>query len=259
MRFTILVFVFGSTFWGYTQDAMFLKGKVISDSVQVESIHILNLTKAFGTISDEAGFFEIKANPGDTIVFSSIKHHQKNHIVEEKDIKLASLEVTLEIKVNELDEVLLSPYNLSGKVREDMDRVKTYESNLPIFNFKELDETPFINEQGAKTIKNPLVVDEMDATPVNFIAVGRMIISLFKKKEGKRSKEVVIPKISDFYNTDFFVKELEIPETDLYNFLEYLNENPKTKEALKSANELYILGYLISQSKVFKEKYAITK
>jgi len=255
MQKSLCIILFLWSFTGFSQNKEILRGKIVVDTFQTQSINIMNLTKGIGTINDSVGFFQIKADVGDKIVFSSVQHQQKTHIVTKKDLKQANLSIRLDTKVNELDEVTISQYDLSGEAKEDVKKIKTVEQKLPLYSFKELDLTPFVNEKGAKTVKNRVITDEMEATPVNLIAVGRMVASLFKKKDGKRSKEVSIPEISDFYASDFLVNELKIPDTELYNFLDYLNENPRTNGVLKTGDELRILEYLIQQSEIFNTNY----
>lgn len=251
MQKSLCIILFLWSLTGVSQSNEILRGKIVVDTFQSKSINIINVTKGIGTINDRVGFFQIKADVGDKIVFSSVQHRQKTHTVTKKDLKQANLSIRLNVKVNELDEVTISQYDLSGEAKEDIKKIETYEQSLPLFNAKELDLTPFIHEKGAKTVKNIVVRDEMDATPVNFIAVGRMVASLFKKKDRKQSKEVHVWGILDFYKRDFLVNALKIPETELYNFLDYLNENPATSKVLKTGDELRILAYLMERSEIF--------
>ncbi|MBW1296162.1 hypothetical protein [Aquimarina litoralis] len=239
---------------GFSQENDVLRGKIVTDTLQAQAINIINLTKGVGTINDEVGYFQIRATEGDTIIFSSIQHYQKAHIVTKKDLKKANLAIQLETKVNELDEVKVSQYDLSGEAKEDIKKIETFEDNLPMFNAKRLDETPFVHEKGAKTVRNTTVDHRKNATAFNFIAAGRMVASLFKKKDTRKSKNVRIPQVADFYQGEFIVEELKIPETELYDFLDYVNEKEETKKVLKTGDELRILEYLIHQSKVFNDK-----
>jgi len=251
MHRSLYLIVFLLSFVGFSQDTDILRGKVVTDTLQSKSINIINLTKGIGTINDQSGFFQIKATKGDTIVFSSIQHQQKTHVVTKKDLKQANLSIRLEIKVNELDEVRVSQYDLTGESKEDVKKIETYEDVLPLLSAKALDETPFVHEKGAATVRNTTVDHRKNATAFNFIAAGRMVASLFKKKNTGKSKEIRIPEVSDFYNGDFMINELEIPKTEIYDFLDYINQQTETRNILKSGNELIILEYLIEQSKIF--------
>lgn len=240
---------------GFAQEKDVLRGKIVTDTLQPnQAINIINLTKGLGAINDEVGYFQIKAEEGDTIVFSSVQHYQKAHIVTKKDLKKANLAIQLVTKVNELDEVTVSQYDLSGEAKEDIKKIETFEDNLPMFNAKVLDETPFVKEMGAKTVRNTTVDHRKNATAFNFIAAGRMIASLFKKNEKKKEKNARVRKITDFYQATFIVEELEIPATELYNFLDYINEQAETKKILKTGDELRILEHLIQQSRIFNNE-----
>ncbi|MDH7448379.1 hypothetical protein [Aquimarina sp. 2201CG14-23] len=251
------LFIFLLCYIGFSQESDRLRGKIVVDTFKTGTINVINLTKGIGTITDGVGFFEIKAKVGDEIIFSSVQHQQKTYIVTKKDLKQAGLSIKLEIKINELDEVTVSQYDLSGEVKEDIKKIKTYEDNLPMFNAQALDLTPFVHEKGATTVRNTTVDHRKNATAFNFIAAGRMIASLFKKKDAKKTKYVRIPEISDFYNSNFLVQELKIPETELYNFIDYLNQQKETKNILKSGDELRILEFTIMQSKVFNENLSV--
>ena len=236
---------------GFSQQAKILRGKIVGDAIQSKSINIINLTKSIGTINDAVSFFEIPASIGDTIVFSSVQHQKHIHIVTNDNLKEADLSIQLVVKVNELDEVIVKDHDLSGTVKDDIKNIKTYEDNLPIYNAKSLDETPFVHEKGVTTIRNTTVDHRKNATEFDFIATRRMIASLFKKKNKGKSKEISIPEVSDFYNGDFLITELKIPETEIYNFFDYLNTQTDIKDVLKSGDELRILEYLITQGKTF--------
>lgn len=239
---------------GFAQEKDVLHGKIVTDTLQPQSINIINLTKGLGVINDDVGYFQIRAEAGDTIVFSSVQHYQKEHIVTKNDLKKANLAIQLVTKVNELDEVTVSQYELSGEAKEDIKKIETFENNLPLFNAKVLDETPFVKEMGAKTVRNTTVDHRKNATAFNFIAAGRMIASWFKKSETKKGKNAKISKITDFYQATFIVEELKIPATELYDFLDYINEQAETKTRLKTGDELKILEHLIQQSKIFNDE-----
>lgn len=251
MEKTLLtIFCFASGFM-FSQTSEILRGKIIADTTQIESVNIFNRSKGIGTINDKAGFFEIAAEVGDTLLFSSVRHQQKVVVVNRKALQSASTKIKLEVKVNELDEVRISQYNLSGEAAEDAKTIKTYEDELPIFSAKQLDETPFVNEQGVSTTRNTTVDHRKNATRFDFIALGRMIGSLFKKK-GK-TKDAFVPKISSFYNEDFFINQLDLPKDKVYDFLDFVNDKKGTTQVLTSGNDLEVIEYLLEQSRLFKE------
>ncbi|MEW7289024.1 hypothetical protein [Aquimarina sp. 2304DJ70-9] len=255
MRYITLVFTLLITFYGYTQEGTMLKGKVLVDSQQAEAIHILNQTQHIGVISDDNGFFEIKVNVGDVIVFSSIQYALKQYVVLKEDVDIDTFEIRLEVAVNELDEVRISQYSLTGDLKADIVNIPTHTKNLPFWNAAELKQMGVGGFNDAQSpVKNQVVPDEMDATPINLMGLAELAGDLFKSR--KKTKEVVL-EITDFYTEEFFVQGLKIPETEYYNFLDYLKEQPGTQLALRSPDKLKTLEFIIEQSQVFKSKYIL--
>jgi hypothetical protein len=95
-----------------------LNGSVKS-SENVEGIHVFNKTKTKFTTTNRAGAFTIEASIKDTLVFSSIQHKLLTVVIAQNAITNKSLEVTLESKINALDEVVVGCV-LSGNLQDDI-------------------------------------------------------------------------------------------------------------------------------------------
>jgi len=257
MRYSIVGFILWISFSGYTQEVSVLKGKILVNSSSPEAIHILNQTQNLGIISDKQGFFEIRANAGDTIVFSSIQYALKRYVVMQQDIQSDDFEITLELAVNELDEVRLSRYSLTGNLKSDVLNIPTYTENLPFWNAAELKKMGVAVPNDAQSpVKNNLIPDEMKATPIDLIALGKKVGKLFKNKTKTKPEEKII-KITDLYSEAFFIEGLKIPQEEYYNFLDYLEEQPGTRVALRSSDRLKMLEYIIEKSMAYRIKYGL--
>ena len=91
----------------------------------LESVHIVNLNKVFGTITNNKGEFSISASVNDTIYFSylgfkSQKIRVTNDMFKFKDTKVALTELAYA-----LEEVIVRPYQLTGYLEIDV-------KNIPI-------------------------------------------------------------------------------------------------------------------------------
>ena len=100
-----------------------LQGK-ITNNLDIDGVHVLNVTSRFNTITDENGHFTIKVKPWDTLIFSSIKYMPEKVVVSEAIFEKGVITVQLTELVNELDEVFLEP-NLSGNIAADLKKIKT--------------------------------------------------------------------------------------------------------------------------------------
>ena len=74
----------------YSQDSKNrVRGKVQSESSQssLQNVHVLNLSKVVGTITDNEGVFEINASVADTLYFSYIGYKPLKIVVTNDLIK----------------------------------------------------------------------------------------------------------------------------------------------------------------------------
>nr|WP_255444039.1 carboxypeptidase-like regulatory domain-containing protein [Robiginitalea sp. SC105] len=100
-----------------------LVGVVSEEGVGIADVHVLNLTATSAVITDENGYFRIDTAPGDTLMFSAVRYKRRTLVVRPEMLRALRLEVPLEPFVNELDEVVVSPYNLSGDLDADLGRL----------------------------------------------------------------------------------------------------------------------------------------
>lgn len=117
INFYILLFCFFGIVQLSAQEKS-LQGK-ITNEVDIEGIHVLNISSRFSTITNENGHFSIKANPLDTLLFSSIKYMPEKIVVTEAVFEKGVITVNLSEMVNELDDVFIKP-NLSGNISVDL-------------------------------------------------------------------------------------------------------------------------------------------
>ncbi|MCO5724825.1 hypothetical protein [Robiginitalea marina] len=102
-----------------------LRGRVLEDSTGVSNVHLLNLSAEQATISDQEGFFTIPAEEGDTVLVSAIRYERITFHITPEMLRGRLLSISLTPFVNQLDEVVLYPYNLSGDLGRDL-------GNLPV-------------------------------------------------------------------------------------------------------------------------------
>ena len=121
----ILLFSFSAFSSAQTFFSKNIQGKVYSADGDVAATHVLNATTKRATITDSDGFFSIQARLNDTIVFSAVQYKKKELIVTTEILAQRMLNIPLEESLTVLDEVIVTPYNLSGDITKDLLVIKT--------------------------------------------------------------------------------------------------------------------------------------
>ena len=58
----------------FAQEDNFISGKIISNSPNLEDIHVINRSQNKGTVTLQGGYFTVEAKVSDTIIFSCVRY-----------------------------------------------------------------------------------------------------------------------------------------------------------------------------------------
>ena len=119
MKYYVLFFftLFGLLSWAQEgESSQTVKATVLDDAdgSTMQGVHVINLTKVVGTITDAEGRFEIPAAVQDTLYFSFIGFKAIKVRVTNDLIKYEGAKIRLTELAYALEEVVLQPYQLTG-------------------------------------------------------------------------------------------------------------------------------------------------
>ena len=101
-----------------------ISGKITaSKGEDVEGINIYNKSSQKGTITSETGEFQIKVAENDRVFISAMQFQNFTVIIDEGIIETKTMHIALNPVINQLDEVLIRPYDLSGNIVADVKRI----------------------------------------------------------------------------------------------------------------------------------------
>ncbi|WP_405413404.1 hypothetical protein [Maribacter sp. Asnod1-A12] len=256
MRSKLLIFFLFSSVFVFAQigESKKLEGKVYSDDGDVAATHVLNLTSKRATITDENGYFSIPVKMLDTLEFSAIQYAKKIVVVSTAILESKFISVGLEEALTELDEVTVTPYNLSGNLLRDLptlslDPVVT-SSTLGLPNAYVKIPTKAERELQAAT-KNPIM--SMDAL-LNGIS-GRT--KMLKKRVERNKLYDRTQRVREFYEDSVYVKQLSIPLDKIDDFLYFCEVDPRFQQVVDTHSELEIWEYLRQKSLLYRENNAL--
>lgn len=219
-------------------NAQQLKGIVYDTEATVKGAKIINSTQHILSYTNDEGVFNISAQPNDTLVFSSLFHHEKTIIVTTEHFKEDTV-IELKKITNELDEVEI----LKAKEKKFDSIVYTEEFSTQINN--DYKERPYLYQ--------PPPSGNMD-----FVAIAKLIGKLFKKKN--KTPEIVYAETEDFihlfethsfFNSRMLTKELKIPNEYHQLFFDFCSAKNINKALIDTNQELPLLDRLNTLSKEF--------
>lgn len=238
-RKILLLFLFPLFVW--SQNDSIFKGKIVSESDYLDEIHIINITRGIGVVSERGGYFTIKAKVNDTLMFSAVYLKGYQRIVVANDFTKDLVFIPMEVHVNQLSEVTLTKYkNINAEA-------------LGIVPKGQRSYTPAERKLvTAGTFKwySPLLipVGGMDVDGLLNAISGRT--NMLKKELQVERKEHLQSKTSELFQREYIVDKLKIPEEYVEGFLFYVVEDSRYVNVMKGDNKTmatFILGQLASE------------
>ena len=117
-----LLYVFLFPNYNFGQGKM-IKGQVQNLTNDVTNVLVVNLNSKKSTITDSLGFFSIEAKLRDSIRFTAVQYVTKVIVITDTIFLKYSLSVYLTEDLIKLNEVIVTPYNLTGQIDLDIERL----------------------------------------------------------------------------------------------------------------------------------------
>ncbi len=230
-----------------SQNDSIVNGKIVSESSLLEGIHVINLSKHNGVVTDARGYFQIKAKVSDTLQFSAVNLKATRYVLKQTDFSNDLLLVKMESLITELEEVAIINYKNINAV------------SLGIVSANQKKYTPAERKlAAAEEFKwySPLLI------PFGGMSVDGLINSIngkramLKKELMVERKEMLQAKASDYFERKYFIETLKIPDEYVDGFLYYIVENERFINAMKDKNKTmatFILSELAVEYLQLKE------
>lgn len=215
----------------------------------LESVHVINLNKVVGTITNQRGKFEISASVNDTLYLTylgfkpqKVRVTNDMFIVEETKIALTELAYALE-------EVVVRPYQLTGFLEIDV-------KNLPVNDAYQYSISG-LNKSYEGGSKNPSAVTKVLGAILN---PADLLRNLFGKKPRQLRKLQQMKQDEDIRNllaSKFDrVTLTELLQLEKVDIEDILNNCNYSRSFIATANDLQILDAI---STCYEEYKALNK
>lgn len=227
MKYFVCVF-FLIPFSGIAQN---VSGYLYNNEAVIPNFPILNTRTNTYFKTAKTGYFEVKAQVGDTLQFKSIAYQTQILVIQPKHF---THEIVVELTVTELDEVQLHAYKEKELDVANLDTVVAYSIQ------KDIEKHPWRYKPSGG----------------NILAAIKLVAGIFKKKD-KDSKEEKAPelltytdfqqlfKTDSFFNKAYLEENLELAPQYHQLFFNYLATKKITSDLLNDKKQLEFIEKLI--------------
>jgi hypothetical protein len=229
--------------FSFSQTENLLKGVVLSDNFLLQNVDVINKTSQKSTQTNDKGEFEIVVKANDSLLFYAKDYYLKRLKLSAEQIRQNNLQVVMVKKAEELEEVVVEK---AHSVRFNKD--KAYEKG-------KRDEIDVM--KSVENIKKRTVYDGAIDNPMDFMAIGKMVLDLFRKeKEPEKEAQSKIEFATLAKNTcdqKFFTDNLKLKPEEIDLFLQFCDTDPKSKALIKNHNVLSMMDFLSAKNIEFQK------
>ena len=248
-----MTFFIAFVYFGHAQetenkgDIKQLKAVVLNAQTDrpMESVHVVNLNRVVGTITNEKGEFDIPAAVNDTLYFSFLGFKSQKVRVTNDMFRFKNTEISLTELAYALEEVIVRPYSLTGYLEIDV-------KNLPLNNAFQYSISGLSVGYEAGN-KNPSAVTKVLGAILN---PADLLRNLFGKKPNQMRKlrqmkedDQIRDLLASKFDRETLMELLQIEKLDIEDILNNCNYS---RSFIATANDLQILDAISNCYEEFK-------
>lgn len=226
----LLFFILLQTATALGQFSKIWRGKVVSDTADIEGIYVFNLKNKQATTTQKGGYFLIEGTIGDTLALSGFQLKATKIALTQQNYTKELFFVKMEALVSYLDEVKINQY-------QNINALSLGILQKPAKEYTVAERRLFTATSGGG-------IDGL----LNLIS-GRT--KMLKKGIEIEKKEMALEKIDNLFDEKYFIETLKIPADKIKSFEYYCVENAKFNSVLRSKNKTMVKFLLIDLARNF--------
>ena len=199
-----------------------IKGQLIYRNINVVAANVVNNTAQLNTITDGEGAFEILVALGDEVVFSSVQYMIRTVEITPEILKKNRLIITVNEKINALEEVVVTPDNAEKFLDLKEEEFKGYD----------------YNRDKSTALENTIVNQGQLNNGLNIINIAKLIAKAVSNKSEQEKQKIKPSEILTYvFSDEFFTYDLGLKNDQVIGFLEYIDKNLPSKKLLKTGQQ----------------------
>ena len=229
---SLLVLMMSVSVWAQEAE---LKGHIYSvhTNKPMPNVHILNLNKVKGAITNEKGDFVIRVSANDTLYISYLGYKYTKIRVTNDMIKFQGLKIGMTETAYTLGEVVITPYKLTGYL--DIDAKNAPINNTTRYSISGLD-IGYESKASASAVGRVLssVMNPADLLYRSFTSKGKELKKLRSIREDNKLSDA----LSRRYDRETLMELLQVSRAELEDIIRSCNYS---NDFIMSANDLQVL------------------
>ncbi len=224
----------------------------------VEGVVVFNRSTNKGTITNEQGLFKINAGINDRIEVVAMQYQHFIVLINKGVMDSKRLNIFLNESVNQLEEVVVTPYDLNGNVTVDVKKIGFSESGIGTVSKETSDrvnDTDYdFRPDDMSPLENKVFLEDRMINGLNFVNLFKVVFKDKEKAKKKSHAPDIDVRVRTMYNDDFFKNYLALEIHQINDFIFFAEDNGLDNEYFETGKELDLLQFLVYQSKLYRQQ-----
>ena len=232
-------------------------GKIyVPQDDDAEGISVYNISSQKGTITNANGGFEIEIAENDRVQITDLQYQSFTVVIDKGIIERKVMNIFLNPAVNQLEEVVVRPYDLSGNINVDVKKIPTFDvtkdwdlsyKNMEYgYTFVPDDQTSITTNAAEEALHDNALQNGANVLAIlggvaNLLFPNGKKITIVEKQE---NQNLLSNNIQQRFSKDFIAANFDIPEDKAVDFLFFAQENGLDQKLLKPENEMQLMDFL---------------
>ncbi len=253
----LVLFVLATTLHAQQVERIMVKGQISAPvDIDIEGVTLYNNSANKGTVTDVNGEFTLEVALNDEIVVSALQYAVFKVKIDQRTIDTKKLSIYLNPVVNELTEVTVYKYDLTGNLIVDIKSIKTVDLDTEWdISYENVEFNYEFAADKYSSIPGSFAEDAFyngqqryGANLLGGIALFSQYV-LNKKRNNSfnlkiRNPDKMVDDIRERFSHDAIKTNFNIPEGKEDDFLYYAEDNGFTKSLMLDENELRLFSFL---------------
>tara|TARA_A100000171_G_C2139721_1_gene153932 strand:- start:2492 stop:3313 length:822 start_codon:yes stop_codon:yes gene_type:complete len=232
-----------------------------------EQISVYNVSSQKGTSTDAEGKFKLEVGTNDRVLITALQFQSFTVVVDQGVVDKKFMRIYMNPTVNQLEEVVVSPYDLSGNINVDVKRINVYEDPGYDLSYKTINYDYEFTPDRQSAIEGNAAENALHngglQNGANFVSVFALLARAILPKKAKdtpketlNNGQVLVTALQQRFSRHYYTETFGIPTEKVDAFIYFAEENAVTARMLKPENEIELLEVLFEQSILYKERLA---